>query len=112
MVSVRGYLRTTPEDDNLFRRTEHAIRQTIETQISERGSKCVCPDCKCQSLDFDTNADYDQVKDQDGNKYQYYRAVCKGCGKSVYLVAKYIGILNEQEFKNLQNNPTTSPFQG
>ena len=112
MVSVRGYLRTNTKDDDLFRKTEHAIRQTIEVQISERGSKLICPDCKCQSLDFDAGNGGDQEKDVEGNEYQVYSAVCKGCGKTVYLVAKYIGILNEHEYKNLRFNPTTSIFQG
>lgn len=111
LVSIRGYLRPDDKDQQLITRTEHAMRQAIETQLSERTDTYRCPDCGSDELDFDAGNGGDQVKDRDGNQYQIYSATCRGCGRTVYLTAKYIGILNQKEFDGLRKNPTTSPFQ-
>jgi len=111
MVQIRGYLRMNEKDSQLFIKAEHSARQALEVAISERAGKCVCPHCGSKEIDFDAGNGGDQFEDKDGNMYQDYSAVCTNCGKTVHLVAKYFGILTEEEYNNLQNNNTTSPFQ-
>lgn len=111
MVRIRGYLRMNDKDSQLFMKAEHSARQALEVAISERANKCVCPHCGSEEIDFDAGNGGDQFKDKDGNEYQTYSGVCRGCGKTVYLTAKYMGVLAEEEVQALQNNPTTSPFQ-
>lgn len=114
MISVRGYLRPRDKDDALFMRTEHAARQAMEVTLSERWEKANCCPCcgnKLESMAYDEGNGGDQFEDKDGNEYQDWSAMCPNCGKTVHLVAKYMGVLTEEEYQNLRNNPTTSPFQ-
>ena len=113
MPYVRGYLVPQEKDNTLFQRTEHAARQAMEITLSERASRPHCPYCGkvINSSGYDAGNGGDQFKDKDGNEYQDWSAVCPSCGESVHLVAKYFGILTEEEYRNLRNNPTTSLFQ-
>ena len=113
MPFVRGYLVPQEKDHALFQRTEHAARQAMEIILSERATRPRCPYCGkvINSQGYDAGNGGDQFEDKDGNEYQGWSAVCPSCGKTVHLVAKYFGILTEDEYQNLRNNPTTSPFQ-
>lgn len=110
MVTLRGYLNPNNEDNALLRRLGHTLRQAIELTLSERNRNYCCPHCGSKELDYDKGNGGDQVKDADGNEYQIYSAVCKHCGKTVNLTARYIGILSEEELRSLEKNVLTSPF--
>ncbi len=110
MVTLRGYLNPNDEDNALLRRLGHTLRQAVELTLSERDRIYCCPHCGSKDLDYDKGNGGDQVNDADGNEYQIYSAVCKHCGKTVNLTARYIGILSEEELRSLEKNVLTSPF--
>lgn len=59
-----------------------------------------CPHCLAK-LDFDTTAESDVKTISHGRQFHYQRGTCPKCGKVSYLTAQYLGVLTEEEFKNL-----------
>lgn len=97
MVGVRGYLRVTEQDDDLFIRCEHAMRDAAEAVLSERDcSRYICPHCgsiaKIRSCD-----NLEQRMNRDGVEHMVYSGKCETCGNTFYAVYRYMGTLTEEE---------------
>ena len=101
MISIRGYLRPSDEDDNLFIRAEHAARDAMEVTLMERDHKYNCPYCKSENLDFSAGNGGDEKNNSEGVSHLFYTAICKDCGKKAYQAYRYLGILTEGQFNSL-----------
>lgn len=97
MVLVRGYLRTREEDEKLFTRCEHAMREAAKAVLSERDhSRYICPHCgtianikSCDNVEIRT--------DRDGVEHMVYRGKCETCDDDFYAAYRYMGTLTEEE---------------
>ena len=103
MVFIRGYLRRKPEDDRLFTKTEHAMRDIAEVTLLERDKDASCPYCNSKDMNFDSGNGGRETPNRDGVDHLYYTATCPKCGKTVYATYRFLGNLKKEEFQSIIN---------